>query len=54
MDGQGGFRLGVDLAGGTILVYEVDAHQRRGRQVRQGSEGQPQEGRRGMKPVFSV
>src|SRR5215210_6269156 len=22
--GQGGFRLGVDLAGGTILVYEVD------------------------------
>jgi SecD/SecF fusion protein len=23
--GQGGFRLGVDLAGGTILVYEVDA-----------------------------
>jgi SecD/SecF fusion protein len=23
-NGQGGFRLGVDLAGGTILVYEVD------------------------------
>jgi SecD/SecF fusion protein len=23
-DGQGGFRLGVDLAGGTLLVYEVD------------------------------
>src|SRR5262245_5644595 len=22
--GQGGFRLGVDLVGGTILVYEVD------------------------------
>src|SRR5437763_628281 len=22
--GKGGFRLGVDLAGGTILVYEVD------------------------------
>src|SRR5437868_3653514 len=22
--GRGGFRLGVDLAGGTILVYEVD------------------------------
>ena len=22
--GEGGFRLGVDLAGGTILVYEVD------------------------------
>src|SRR4051794_20642763 len=24
-NGRGGFRLGVDLAGGTILVYEVDA-----------------------------
>ncbi len=23
--GEGGFRLGVDLSGGTILVYEVDA-----------------------------
>ncbi len=23
-EGEGGFRLGVDLAGGTILVYEVD------------------------------
>jgi SecD/SecF fusion protein len=23
-NGEGGFRLGVDLAGGTILVYEVD------------------------------
>ena len=23
--GQGGFKLGVDLVGGTILVYEVDA-----------------------------
>src|SRR5437764_7886467 len=23
--GKGGFRLGVDLVGGTILVYEVDA-----------------------------
>src|SRR4051812_40670208 len=23
-NGRGGFRLGVDLAGGTILVYEVD------------------------------
>src|SRR5579859_7604077 len=22
--GRGGFRLGVDLGGGTILVYEVD------------------------------
>ena len=22
--GEGGFKLGVDLAGGTILVYEVD------------------------------
>ena len=22
--GEGGFRLGVDLSGGTILVYEVD------------------------------
>src|SRR3954454_14453969 len=22
--GRGGFRLGVDLSGGTILVYEVD------------------------------
>src|SRR5579884_2680067 len=22
--GQGGFRLGIDLVGGTILVYEVD------------------------------
>ena len=25
MKGEGGFRLGVDLSGGTILVYEVDA-----------------------------
>jgi SecD/SecF fusion protein len=24
MNGKGGFRMGVDLAGGTILVYEVD------------------------------
>lgn len=24
MEGRGGFRLGVDLVGGTILVYEVD------------------------------
>jgi SecD/SecF fusion protein len=24
VNGRGGFRLGVDLAGGTILVYEVD------------------------------
>src|SRR5690348_3765626 len=23
--GEGGFKLGVDLVGGTILVYEVDA-----------------------------
>src|SRR3954452_575353 len=23
-EGRGGFRLGVDLVGGTILVYEVD------------------------------
>src|SRR4051794_23757462 len=23
-EGQGGYRLGVDLSGGTILVYEVD------------------------------
>jgi preprotein translocase subunit SecD len=22
--GQGGFRIGVDLVGGTILIYEVD------------------------------
>ena len=22
--GQGGFKLGVDLVGGTILVYEID------------------------------
>src|SRR5688572_8155965 len=24
MNGEGGFRIGVDLAGGTTLVYEVD------------------------------
>ena len=24
MKGEGGFRMGVDLSGGTILVYEVD------------------------------
>src|ERR1700693_6239767 len=24
VQGEGGFRLGVDLVGGTILVYEVD------------------------------
>src|SRR5687767_15575884 len=24
VNGRGGFRLGTDLAGGTILVYEVD------------------------------
>src|SRR4051794_13277375 len=24
MHGQGGYKLGVDLVGGTILVYEVD------------------------------
>src|SRR5215467_5548652 len=24
LEGRGGFRLGVDLVGGTILVYEVD------------------------------
>jgi SecD/SecF fusion protein len=24
LDGKGGFRLGVDLVGGTILIYEVD------------------------------
>ena len=23
-EGKGGFRLGVDLVGGTILVYQVD------------------------------
>jgi preprotein translocase subunit SecD len=23
--GEGGFKLGVDLVGGTILVYEIDA-----------------------------
>src|SRR5262245_11154474 len=26
--GEGGFKLGVDLAGGTILVYEVDPNRR--------------------------
>jgi SecD/SecF fusion protein len=26
VNGRGGFRLGVDLVGGTILVYEVDAN----------------------------
>ena len=25
VNGQGGYKLGVDLVGGTILVYEVDA-----------------------------
>ena len=24
LHGKGGFKLGVDLAGGTILIYEVD------------------------------
>ena len=28
-NGEGGFRLGVDLVGGTILVYEVDTTQDR-------------------------
>ena len=23
--GKGGFKLGVDLVGGTILIYEIDA-----------------------------
>src|SRR5881409_1470725 len=26
--GEGGFKLGVDLVGGTILVYEVDESQK--------------------------
>src|SRR5579862_4046248 len=28
--GEGGFRLGVDLVGGTILVYEVDTSKMQG------------------------
>jgi SecD/SecF fusion protein len=32
--GRGGFRLGVDLVGGTILVYEVDASKMSAEQLR--------------------
>src|SRR5215469_154916 len=32
--GRGGFRLGVDLVGGTILVYEVDASKMTPEQLR--------------------
>jgi SecD/SecF fusion protein len=35
--GEGGFRLGVDLVGGTILVYEID----RDRVVGSGNAGNP-------------
>src|SRR5262245_33100522 len=34
--GRGGFRLGVDLVGGTILVYEIDESR--------WPEGKPPEG----------
>src|SRR5215831_7289554 len=33
--GRGGFRLGVDLVGGTILVYEVDQDKQQGFQSQQ-------------------
>jgi SecD/SecF fusion protein len=34
VNGRGGFRLGVDLVGGTILVYEVDANKMTPEQLR--------------------
>src|SRR4051794_22627259 len=37
-EGAGGFRLGIDLAGGTILVYEVNAERTRQRVELQGGD----------------
>src|SRR5262249_5344995 len=37
--GRGGFRPGVDLVGGTILVYEVDQDKQQGFQSQQAARG---------------
>src|SRR5262249_50737900 len=37
--GRGGFRWGVDLAGGTILVYEVDQEKQQGFQSQAAARG---------------
>jgi SecD/SecF fusion protein len=39
--GRGGFRLGVDLVGGTILVYEVD--QDRNQNLQRGRDAKPED-----------
>ena len=41
-DGEGGFKLGIDLVGGTILVYEVD--QQREKERRNLSKGEDDRG----------
>ncbi len=41
MKGEGGFRLGVDLSGGTILVYEVDQSKMTWETLRTFKPGRP-------------
>jgi SecD/SecF fusion protein len=45
--GEGGFKLGIDLVGGTILVYEVD--QQREKERRELSKGDEEKAFRGEK-----
>ncbi len=39
--GAGGFRLGIDLAGGTILVYEINTERTKQRKALAGDQAPP-------------